>query len=87
MAILKNIDQDSSGSDDGQDVIVGMEEFANSPNEQTAGIDAVTPTGDDLHSKGSEAEKVNGGGNPMQKGVSESLLAQLNSLYQEVKLK
>jgi hypothetical protein len=87
MAILKNIDQGSSGSDDGQDVIVGMEEFANSPNEQTAGIDAVTPTGDDLHSKGSEAEKVNGGGNPMQKGVSESLLAQLNSLYQEVKLK
>jgi hypothetical protein len=86
MAILKNIDQ-GGGSDDGQDVIVGMEEFANEPGEQTAGIDAVTQTGDDLHSKGGEAEKVNGGGNPMQKGVSESLLAQLNSLYQEVKLK
>jgi hypothetical protein len=85
MAILKNIEQ---GSDDSEtDMVVGLEQYANSPNEQTAGVDAVTPTGDDLHSKGSEAEKVNGGGNPMQKGVSESLLTQLTSLYTEVKLR
>ena len=86
MSILKNIEQGGSG-DDEQDVIVGMEEFANSPNEQTAPVDAVTSTGDDLHSKGGEAPKVNGGGNPMQRGVSEGLLDQLNNLYQEVKLR
>jgi hypothetical protein len=85
MAILKNIEQ--GGSDSEKDMVVGLEQFVNEPGQQTAGVDAVTPTGDDLHSKGAEAEKVNGGGNPMQKGVSESLLAQLNSLYQEVKLK
>jgi hypothetical protein len=86
MSILKNIEQGGSG-DDEQGVIVGMEEFTNSPDEQTAQVDAVTSTGDDLHSKGGEAPKVNGGGNPMQRGVSEGLLDQLNNLYQEVKLR
>jgi len=85
MSILKNIEQ--GGSDAEKDMVVGLEQMANAPAEQTAGIDAVTPTGDDLHSKGSEAPKVNGGGNPMQRGVSEGLLDQLNNLYQEVKLR
>ena len=85
MSILKNIEQ--GGSDAEKDMVVGLEQMANAPDEQIAGIDAVTPTGDDLHSKGSEAPKVNGGGTPMQRGVSEGLLDQLNNLYQEVKLR
>lgn len=84
--ILRNIENEPSAKD-ADSILVGMEEFANQPDEKVAGIDAVTPTGDDLFSKGAEAEKVNGGGNPMQPGVSESLIAQLNSLYQEVKLR
>lgn len=85
MGILKNIEQGGTGKD--ADMVIGMEEFSNELNPQSAGMDAVIPTGDDLHSKGAEAEKVNGGGNPMQPGVSEGLLAQLNNLYQEVKLR
>jgi hypothetical protein len=80
MAILKNIEQ---GGDKDSDMVIGMEEYANEPKEMTAGIDVVTPTGNDIHSKGIEAPKVNGGGNPMQ----ETLMAQLANLYQEVKLR
>lgn len=80
--ILRHIENNDGGE---KDVVIGMEEFANEPNVQTAGVDAVIPTGDDLASKGGEAEKVNGGGNPMQPGVSESLVAHLSNLYQEVK--
>lgn len=47
------------------------------------GTDAITPTGDDLHSKGEEAPKVNGGGNPFN--VSETLVSRLSNLYNEVK--
>ena len=47
------------------------------------GIDAVTQTRDDLHSKGDEAPKVNGGGNPL--GISENLVSRLSELYNEVK--
>lgn len=85
MAILKNIEQ--GGGDADKAMVIGMEEFSNKPSEEVAGLDAVTPTGDDLSSKGAEAEKVNGGGNPMQPGVSESLVAHLSNLYQEVKLR
>jgi hypothetical protein len=61
---------------------VDMDEvYGNSPDEQTAGIDAVTPTGDDMASKGAEAPKVNGGGNPMQ----ENLVSRLQSMYEEIK--
>jgi hypothetical protein len=59
--------------------ILGAEDFANSPDEKVAPMSAVIPTGDDLHSKGKEAPKVNGGGNPL------SLAARLESLYHEVK--
>lgn len=80
--VLKNIDQASDGDADGK-MVIGMEEFANEPNEMTASIDAVTPTGDDLSSKGAEAEKVNGGGNPM--GVDESLINRLTAHYESIK--
>jgi hypothetical protein len=45
------------------------------------GIDAVTQTGDDLHSKGREVPPVNGGGNPMQ----EALVSRLAQMYDEIK--
>lgn len=97
MAILKNIEdagepQRDHGPDD---MIVGIEEpemeeeidggfqsATTEPAEETAGIDAVTRTGNDLASKGAEAPKVNGGGNPF---VKEGLLNHLADLYKEVK--
>ena len=51
------------------------------PATSTAGIDAVTATGNDLASKGAEARKVNGGGNPMH----EALASKLAQMYQEIK--
>jgi hypothetical protein len=47
-------------------------------------IDAVTPTGDDIFSKGKEAHKQAGGGNPWNIR-HESLVNNLASLYEEVK--
>ena len=78
MGILKNIEQ--ADSDKGN-VVFGTEEFANEPNEQVAPISAVTPTGNDMHSKGGEAPKVNGGGNPMH----EALASRLYQMYQDIK--
>lgn len=93
MNILKNIESDAGhhGDHDHSEPIFGdegayEEDFQNAttePNEVTLDIDAVLPTGDDLHSKGDEAEKVNGGGNPFN--VDESLVSQLTNLYNEVK--
>ncbi len=80
--ILRNIE--SSDSKDSDDVLVGIgadETFDNEPNPQVADVAAVTPTGDDLFSKGKEAPKVNGGGNPMR----ESLIAKLSEKYQAIK--
>jgi hypothetical protein len=66
------------------DMEMPVGEFANSPDEMYGDVGDVTPTGNDLHSKGGEAPKVNGGGNPM--GVDEeALLARLGSLYEEIK--
>jgi hypothetical protein len=66
------------------DVVVD-DGYENSPEgasgPEVYGIDAVTPTGDDLASKGEERPKVNGGGNPMQ----EALVSRLSQLYQEIK--
>ncbi len=59
-----------------------VDEFANEPDEMYAQPGAVTPTGNDLHSKGLEFPKVNGGGNPM---TMESLIKKLDDLYQDVK--
>lgn len=93
MDILRNLDD--AGKDQGHDNMDKLfgsdkevsfgEEAVNAPNEVTLDINAVTPTGDDLHSHaGNEVEKVNGGGNPYT-NVDESLVSKLSSLYQEVK--
>ena len=61
------------------------EEYENSveggSDAEVYGIDAVTQTGDDMHSKGREAPPVNGGGNPMQ----EALVSRLAQMYDEIK--
>lgn len=98
MAILKNIEdagEPHHDTDGPADMIVGVEEpemeedtdggfqsATTAPSEEIAGIDAVTRTGNDLASKGDEAPKVNGGGNPF---VKEGLLNHLTNLYKEVK--
>jgi hypothetical protein len=94
MSILKNIEQSNDKSnvvfgtdEDAGDISLGAidsiptEEFANEPNEQVAPVSAVTPTGNDIHSKGGEAPKVNGGGNPMR----EALVQKLSAHYQSIK--
>lgn len=88
MAILKNIEHGgASEPHHDADVLVGMgaeegfQDATTTPHPQTAGVDAMTRTGDDLSSKGKEAVKVNGGGNPMR----ESLVAKLSAMYEEVK--
>ena len=97
MAILKNIEQSggqetdvvfgadedasSGATSSGSIATIPNEEFANEPNTQTAPVSAVTPTGNDLASKGSEAPKVNGGGNPMR----EAILQKLSAHYQSIK--
>lgn len=83
--VLKNIEQ--GGGD--KDVIVGMDEeltggfedATTAPDEEVADTSMMTRTGNDLASKGTEAPKVNGGGNPMQ----ETLVRKLSELYAEVK--
>lgn len=80
-------DDDDSGMRRGNDadIEIGEENLANEPDEVYADVDAVIPTGDDLHSHGgNEAPKVNGGGNPYT-AVSENLKANLLNLYHEVK--
>jgi len=57
------------------------EEYANSPQPEMSGVDTVIPTGDDMNSKGREAPKVNGGGNPL----AENLRGKLTALYHEIK--
>ena len=95
--VLKDIEGGTDDHSDADDAIFGKagdievkdepllgDEYANSAdNTVTLDIDAVTPTGDDLHSKGAEAEKVNGGGNPFN--VDESLVARLSDLYKTIK--
>lgn len=90
MSILKDLEGGQSRGD--KDMIIGVGETGmgggfgdatTSPTQRTAPISAVVPTGNDIHSKGTEAEKVNGGGNPFN--VDESLVARLSTLYTEVK--
>jgi len=96
LAVLKNIEAGSEpqgddaviiGNTDIDDVQAELDDsYENEPDTAVAGIDAVIPTGNDLHSKGDEAEKANGGGNPWnQTEVSESLVQRLSQHYQEVK--
>lgn len=55
------------------------EELANTPHPTVMPVSSVLRTGNDIHSKGKEAPKVNGGGNPMQ------IKARLESLYSKIK--
>lgn len=84
-------DVDSDGDHDMDDHDMerdrDMDEFANEPDDVYGGIDAVTQTGNDIHSKGGEAPKVNGGGSPLLKIKVEGILEQLTGLYKEVKLR
>jgi hypothetical protein len=68
------------------------DDFANEPAEIYKDMDSMMQPGDDLHSKGAEAPKVNGGGNPRQikagetfKLPSGNLKVKLESLYNEIK--
>jgi hypothetical protein len=58
----------------------GFGDATTAPDEKYGDISTVTATGDDLASKGGEAPKKNGGGNPM-----ESIRAQLDARYREIK--
>jgi hypothetical protein len=87
--ILRNIEKsggDMPAGHDDDDVLfgIGKEGFDDAttvPDPQVAGMGAVIPTGDDMFSKGKEAPKVNGGGNPMR----EALIARLSEKYQTIK--
>lgn len=78
----------SNDADDEEEIIV-TDDYENSPigasDAAVYGISAVTGMGDDLASKGAEARKQAGGGNPWN--VSESLRKQLKGLYEEIKLR
>jgi hypothetical protein len=63
----------------------GFGDATTRPEEDTFGMDDVVKTGNDIHSNGAEAEKVNGGGNPMQHNLDEALVSRLSALYSEVK--
>lgn len=58
----------------------GFADATSEPDEKTQPASAVIPTGDDLASKGDEAPKKNGGGNPM-----ESIRSMLDARYKEIK--
>lgn len=61
-------DQDGDQGDDQDDV----KEYDNEPAPETSGYASMTPTGNDLNSKGgNEAGKVNGGGNPYTKTMEQ----------------
>lgn len=98
MNILKNIEHgsddvgghhDSHRGDD--EIVIGgpldakmadlEDSYNNEPNPVTTGSNMMT--GDDLASKGGEAEKVNGGGNPMN--VDEGLVSRLQAHYESIK--
>lgn len=62
------------------------EEFANQPSPSMGTTADMTPTGDDLSSKGgNEMPKPAGGGNPYTQPMAESLRGKLKALYNEIK--
>lgn len=96
MGILKNIEDGGSAEphgDSDDEIIIGSPEgldakmaeledsYENEPHPATTGTNI--STGNDLASKGAEAEKVNGGGNPFN--VDESLVARLSQHYESIK--
>jgi hypothetical protein len=86
MDILRNIDE----KDDAVSMPIAIksmgrsleDDYANEPDEVYGNINSVTGTGDDLHSKGQEAPKVNGGGNPL---ALETLKQKLQAQYNQIK--
>lgn len=94
MNILKHIEDGGSSKPSdmhGDEIVVGgpldakmaelEDSYDNEPHPATTGTNIIK--GNDLHSQGGEAEKVNGGGNPFN--VSESLVKQLAAHYEHVK--
>jgi len=68
------------------------DDFANEPDEMYKDLDSMMQAGDDLHSKGAEAPKVNGGGNPRQIKAGETfklpkgdIKVKLEGLYNQIK--
>ena len=94
MSILKNIEQGEHSApehDHEDDILVGIGEeqddggfqsATTEPDPQMQGVKAVTDTGNDIHSQGGEAPKMNGGGNPLAR--NESLVASLAQHYQSI---
>lgn len=97
MDILRNLEDEVGGEegelgaiidkmDDGHGEVMidtEMDEYANSPDEMYAPVSRMTATGNDIHSQGDEAPKVNGGGNPM--GMHEELVQRLSQQYDSIK--
>jgi hypothetical protein len=75
------------GNDNEKEIVIG-DDFKNAKHgdkgPKVFNLDSVVFTGDDLASKGGEAVKQAGGGNPW-KIRNESLVNHLSSLYEEVK--
>lgn len=59
------------------------EEYANSPDEKIAGLDAAVPSGDDLHKEKDAYLKPAGGDNPMK--LKDNIRSTLMQLYQSIK--
>ena len=90
--ILRNIENTKSSSGDfGHDVeepLMGdgyENSIKNGKSAEVFGVDAITATGNDMHSKGKGAFKVNGGENPFN--IAESLISDLKRLYENVKIR
>lgn len=63
--VMRSMIDKLNPADDNDDDMDKVREYDNEPSPETSGYDSMTPTGNDLNSKGdSEASKVNGGGNP-----------------------
>ena len=72
--------------DDAGELELEIDEYANSPDEEYAGMAAAVPSGDDLNKpKQSFKHNYRGGDNPMSMPMHETLKYKLNNLYKEVK--
>jgi hypothetical protein len=89
-SLLKSLDRDGDDDHDMGDHEVEKDDeeekeeaFGNSAmgdeGEDYQGLDAVIPTGNDIHSKGKEAPKVNGGGNPFARMEGTELRAAIKA--------
>jgi hypothetical protein len=80
----------SKGGDDPRDMLSSKEEFANSPDNaadmEYKDIDAVIPSGNDLHKAKGTYPKVSGGDNPMQRTEDQEVLSSIRE-YLEAELR